>query len=85
MMWFRRVGLRAISACLLLAACSDTTPPPEPISFQRANRVAFVCVDLRKQLGTDGSLAPISNCNPDPAGEETAGSVLANLICELQP
>lgn len=80
MMWFRRVGLCAISACLLFAACSDTRPPPEPISFQRANRVAFVCVDLRKQIGTDGSLVPMSSCNPDPAGEETGFGLHALVL-----
>jgi|GEM_PF-7011064 len=80
MTWFRSVGLRAISACLLTAACSDTTPPPEPTSFQRANRVAFVCVDLRKQIGTDGSLAPMSSCNRDPAGEETGFGLHALVL-----
>lgn len=76
MTWFRRV----VSACLLFAACSDTTPPPDPISFQRANRVAFVCVDLRKQIGTDQSLAAMSNCNPDPAGEETGFGLHALVL-----
>jgi len=80
MTWFRRVGLCAFSACLLFAACSDTTPPPEPISFQRANRVAFVCVDLRKKLGTDAALAPMSSCNPDPSGKDTGYGLHALVL-----
>ena len=62
MKWSRRVGLCVLSA-LLFAACSDTTPPPEPVSFQRANRVAFVCVDLRWALGSERSLVPMERCN----------------------
>lgn len=81
MTWFRRVGLRAIGACLLFAACSDTTPPPDPISFQRANRVTFVCVDSRERIGTDAALVPLSNCDPDPSGVQT-GYVLHALVLQ---
>ncbi len=30
---------------LILAACNDETPPPQPGSFDRPNRVAFACLD----------------------------------------
>lgn len=80
MTWSRRVGLRALGAFALLAACSDTTPPPEPTSFQRANRVAFVCVDLTKPLGTTSSLVPLDKCTPSPTGAETGYGLHALVL-----
>ena len=50
---------RARTALLCLSwivACSDTSPPPQPPSFERPSYVAFLCLHE-----TDGAL-PLSRC-----------------------
>jgi hypothetical protein len=80
MTWSRRVSFRVLSALAMISACSDATQPPDPTSFQRANRVAFVCVDLTEPLGSDASLVPMDRCNPDPAGAETGYGLHALVL-----
>jgi hypothetical protein len=75
-----RLTQALLSTLALLAACSDTAQPPDPTSFQRANRVAFVCVDLTLPIGVEESLVPLERCYPDPAGEETGYGLHALVL-----
>lgn len=65
--WARMTALAwlnvvAAVAAVALMACSQTSPPPDPVSFQRPTRVTFVCVDANKQRSQDESLLPLANC-----------------------
>jgi DNA-binding beta-propeller fold protein YncE len=44
------------------SACSDATPPPEPVSFERPTRVAFVCADATKGFDAEDAMLPLEQC-----------------------
>jgi hypothetical protein len=69
-------------ACQLLA-CSDTTPPPLPASFERPNRVAFLCVDtLDPDRATDPEkqLHSLSSCKWATPTTPAVGSLHALIL-----
>jgi len=54
--------LAALLACAA-SACSQNTPPPEPASFSRPTRVAFVCVDKSKKVDATDHLVSLELCD----------------------
>jgi hypothetical protein len=67
MMGLRRAAVFVLGVCVCAtAACSDTTPPPQPAAFERPTRLAFVCVDKNRLSTPEAALAPLSACNPPP-------------------
>jgi len=63
-----RRGLRAVCLALCLAglgACSNTTEPLDPASFERPNRVALLCVEKQYvDSDVERALVPMANCTP---------------------
>jgi hypothetical protein len=64
---------------LLLAACNDQEPPPQPGSFDRPNRVAFACFDMRNPERP--RVASLDQC--DLSGAAISGDTITHNLHAL--
>jgi hypothetical protein len=83
--WARPQRWAALAAALAgqLLACSNTAPPPLPASFERPNRVAFLCVDtLDPDRATDPEkqLHSLSSCKWATPTTPAVGSLHALIL-----